>query len=229
MISYWYTLFYLYSKYGTPVIRAMSIEFPNDLCARDLNKQFMVGDSILVCSVYEENQEYVKVYLPDNRWFDYHTFIELNSGFIKYETSSNWIPTFIRGGTILPNRNIHRNCTKEMLGDPFALIVALDTNYEAYGSLYMDDTITHRYREGEFLFARIKLTDSTLTYKLENHLQITNQISSIKICGFKTTPNSVLLHCNDLTKLLDFEADCNSLTISNIPVLISEEWAIVFN
>ena len=48
MIHYLYTLFYLASTEGTPIMRPMWYEFPTDANTFDITDQFMFGDAILV-------------------------------------------------------------------------------------------------------------------------------------------------------------------------------------
>ncbi len=54
---------------GLPMMRAMLLEFPDDLAARRLDTQYMLGDNLLVVPVFDESGD-VDFYLPDGVWQD---------------------------------------------------------------------------------------------------------------------------------------------------------------
>ena len=52
---------------GIPLMRPMFLEFPGDRCCETLDKQYMLGDSLLVAPVFKESGE-VEYYLPKGNW-----------------------------------------------------------------------------------------------------------------------------------------------------------------
>jgi alpha-D-xyloside xylohydrolase len=52
---------------GVPMMRAMFLEFPDDPACRQLDRQYMLGDSLLVAPIFSESGE-VEYYLPDGIW-----------------------------------------------------------------------------------------------------------------------------------------------------------------
>lgn len=73
LIPYLYTLFAENSKRGTPVLRPLWFEFPNDAANLDRDDHFMLGDALMVRPVMEEGASAVDVHLPgDNSevWYD---------------------------------------------------------------------------------------------------------------------------------------------------------------
>ena len=54
-------------KYGFPVMRPMILEFQNDHVCAFLDKQYMIGDKILVAPVFDE-EGWVEFYLPEGTW-----------------------------------------------------------------------------------------------------------------------------------------------------------------
>ena len=52
---------------GVPVMRPMMLEFPEDLTAQMLDRQYMLGDSLLVAPVFSRTGE-VDYYLPAGEW-----------------------------------------------------------------------------------------------------------------------------------------------------------------
>jgi hypothetical protein len=62
------------------------------------------------------------------------------------------IPVFVRGGFIVPRRERPRRSSTAQAGDPYTLLVALDTTGRAQGHLYEDDGLTTAHQQGAFVF-----------------------------------------------------------------------------
>lgn len=57
---------------GMPVMRAMMLEFPDDPACNSLDRQYMLGDSLLVAPVFSPDG-IVDYYLPEGRWTNFIT------------------------------------------------------------------------------------------------------------------------------------------------------------
>lgn len=98
---------YLYSKSveavktGTPVMRPMVFEFPDDPACPYLDAQYMLGDALLVAPVFNDEGK-VNFYLPEGRWTDYFTG-EVKEGGRFYRGVYDYfsLPLYIRENTIL--------------------------------------------------------------------------------------------------------------------------------
>ena len=55
------------ARKGVPVMQAMALEFPDDPACEALDRQYMLGPSLLVAPVFSENGQ-VSFYLPEGRW-----------------------------------------------------------------------------------------------------------------------------------------------------------------
>ncbi|OLL22602.1 Alpha-xylosidase [Neolecta irregularis DAH-3] len=53
--------------FGTPVIRAMLLEFPGDQTARYCDRQFMLGESLLIAPIFNSEGD-VHYYVPEGKW-----------------------------------------------------------------------------------------------------------------------------------------------------------------
>ena len=87
---------------GTPLLRAMALEFPDDPAARHLDQQYMLGSSLLVAPVFNDagDSEY---YLPEGAWLDWFTGERVQGGRFRAERGIGFerIPLFIRENTLL--------------------------------------------------------------------------------------------------------------------------------
>jgi alpha-D-xyloside xylohydrolase len=82
---------------GVPMMRAMLLEFPDDPASDTLDRQYMLGDSLLVAPVFSEDGS-VDYYLPEGRWTHLLTggrWRRATHGFLS-------LPLFVRPGIILP-------------------------------------------------------------------------------------------------------------------------------
>ncbi len=53
---------------GTPIMRPMFFEFPNDECCYELDDQYMFGSDILFAPIYKYGETARMVYLPEGEW-----------------------------------------------------------------------------------------------------------------------------------------------------------------
>ena len=70
IMPYLYNISSNASKQGIPVMRSMVLEFQDDLACSYLDKQYMLGDSILVAPIFNEYGE-ANYYLPQGNWTNF--------------------------------------------------------------------------------------------------------------------------------------------------------------
>ena len=71
LMPYLYTLFHQAHKDGTPVMRPIWYEFPNQEAAYSTQDAFLFGQALLVSPVLEPGAKSVRVSLPgDDLWYD---------------------------------------------------------------------------------------------------------------------------------------------------------------
>lgn len=146
LIPYLYTVFNEYHRFGTPPMRAMVVDFPDDRQTQLLDSQFMCGSSLLVAPMFK-GETARSVYLPAGDWYDFWTGEKYTGGrTIGVAKPLEQIPVFVKGETLLP------------LARPSERFTA-DTTYElevrVYGEnpvpfvLYEDDGETNNFTKGE--------------------------------------------------------------------------------
>ena len=88
---------------GVPVVRTMILEFPDDPNTAYLDKQYMLGDSILVAPVFNDECKVI-LYLPEGKWTYYYTNEVYEGGryIVMENISYNEIPLFVREGAAIP-------------------------------------------------------------------------------------------------------------------------------
>jgi alpha-D-xyloside xylohydrolase len=98
---------YLYSKAleaahkGVPLMRAMMLEFPDDPACDYLDRQYMLGEALLVAPVFSHDGV-VTYYLPAGRWTNYFTG-EVMAGpkWVRETHGFKSIPLMVRPNSII--------------------------------------------------------------------------------------------------------------------------------
>jgi len=87
---------------GTPVLRPMQLEFPDDPAAGYLERQYMLGAALLVAPVFSAEGE-VEFYLPAGLWTNYWTGEVVTGGGWRRETHGfDSLPLYVRDGAVIP-------------------------------------------------------------------------------------------------------------------------------
>jgi alpha-glucosidase len=142
LLDYLYTGFYRQNQTGAPVLSPLFYKFPNDSKTFGVELQFFYGDHLLVSPVTEENATSVEIYLPNDLFYDFSTYLPvLGTGSkVKLEdVGFDQIPLHIRAGAIIPMRNESAMTTKALRRQHFHVLVAPDSRGIATGELYLDD------------------------------------------------------------------------------------------
>jgi alpha-D-xyloside xylohydrolase len=86
---------------GIPVIRPMILEFPDDPACDYLDRQFMLGDSLLVAPIFN-SAGMVSYYLPAGQWTNFLSGETVTGGCWRHEKHDyHGIPLMVRPNTIL--------------------------------------------------------------------------------------------------------------------------------
>ena len=89
-------------EHGTPMMRPMLLEFPDDPACDTLDRQYMLGESLLVAPIFREDGR-VQYYLPEGVWTSLLSGAEAEGGRWQTETHDFMsLPLMVRPGTVLP-------------------------------------------------------------------------------------------------------------------------------
>lgn len=86
---------------GVPMMRSMVLEFTEDRNCAYLDKQYMLGDSLLVAPIFND-ESMAEYYLPEGRWTNYLTGEERQGG--KWYSEKHGylsIPLYVKEGSII--------------------------------------------------------------------------------------------------------------------------------
>ena len=149
MFPYNYTLLREANQTGTPMMRAMILQYPDDMETRGIWDQFMWGAHVLVAPVYQKRARERAVYLPEGTWVHYWTLASFQGRQrVTVDAPLGKDPFFLKAGTVTPMRKPSDTIPTE--GDEELTLMALPTSSGSSFTLYDDDRQTYRYEQGEF-------------------------------------------------------------------------------
>lgn len=165
---------YLYSlaadvtfRRGT-MLRMLAFDFMDDLAAREIMDQYMLGHALLVCPVLEKGARSRKVYLPSGAdWYDFHTGRCFTGGqWILADAPLETIPLYVRTGSILPLGPI-KQYAAEVTALP--LTIRVYTGGDGCFSLYDDAGDGYGYENGKYAWLHFRWHEAQrkLTHEAE--------------------------------------------------------------
>lgn len=179
---------------GSPLMRAMLIDFPDDSNVYGIEDQYMFGRSLLVAPVLEEGQTVKEVYLPEGEWIDFfHNALTAGGGTKSYYCDVDSIPVYIRNGSIIP-MNLNAN---------YEIGETIGNDVDSYTNL------TFRiYPRGSSTYTLVNSDYSTMTVGAAEDFK--NQLVTIDIPAthipittqvFGTEPDSVLVNGQNIARV----------------------------
>lgn len=89
---------------GIPMLRAMLLEFQDDLNTREISSQYMLGDALLVAPVFDQQVQHV--YLPSGSWINWNSKDRVDGGcWISEDCPLDELPIYFKENTIIPVLN----------------------------------------------------------------------------------------------------------------------------
>src|SRR5215813_13563872 len=111
---------------GTPLMRPMVMEFPDDPASHAFDLQYCLGRELLVSPVVSADG-WVTTYLPPGRWMDWWTkTVHLGPGTLRRQVPLRELPLYLRENSLLVLGPV-RNYVAEAPADPLTVEVFVTT------------------------------------------------------------------------------------------------------
>lgn len=95
------------AMHGWPVMRAMMLEFPNDPNCLHLDRQYLLGSSLLVAPVFRQD-DVAEYYLPEGRWTHWQSGLVIDGGqWHREKLGFMDVPLFARENSVIPTSANH--------------------------------------------------------------------------------------------------------------------------
>jgi alpha-glucosidase len=144
LLPYFYTLMEASSLDGQPIMRPVFFADPADPALRQEEEAFLLGGDLLVVPQWARHPA-----MPKGNWRP----VQLLAG--EREADGYQPQLFLRPGAILPLGEVAQNTTEAQL-DPLTLLVALDADGFASGTLYHDAGDGFAYQHGQYARLRFE-------------------------------------------------------------------------
>jgi oligosaccharide 4-alpha-D-glucosyltransferase len=153
MLPYNYTLAFENNQKGTPLMRPLLFEEPENQALQSVCQTYFWGNDFLITPITKAGLTSTTVYFPkNNNWFDFYTGAEqLGGTTATIPVVKEHIPVFVRGGAFIPMIKTIQNTSKYSL-NAFDLHFYFDAKTtQSEGKLYNDDgTTANAFEEGAF-------------------------------------------------------------------------------
>ncbi|KAI0837099.1 glycoside hydrolase family 31 protein [Hypoxylon sp. FL0890] len=199
LLPYIYTTFYLSHSTGSTTMRALAWEFPNEPWLASADRQFLLGDAIMVTPCLVQGATSVDGVFPGVEsgeiWYDWYnqtviTGVTAGQN-VTIDAPLGHIPVYVRGGKVIPMQEPGLT-TAAVRASPWSVLVALDSNGQGTGGLYIDD--------GESLvpdastWVDFVVRNSSLIATPRGNFSDTNALGNVTIMGASGPISSVKLN-----------------------------------
>lgn len=156
LLPYLYTMFYKYSKEGSPMIKPLVYFDQNDHQTHFRTDEFIFGEQILVCPVQEPNAQGRRMYIPRGIWYDYWTDEVIPGGMEKWVVADiDKMPLFVLAGAIIPKYPV-----QQYVGELDIKELLLEVYYKdgvESSNVYEDAQDGYDYKKGRYSLRNFKL------------------------------------------------------------------------
>ncbi|TRX29074.1 DUF5110 domain-containing protein [Flavobacterium franklandianum] len=153
LLPYNYTLAFENNQKGTPLMRPLFFEEPNNQKLLTVCETYLWGNDFLVTPITKAGVTSTSVYFPkNNNWFDFYTGKKQLAGTTStIAVVEDHIPVFVRGSAFIPMIKTIQNTSKYSLKN-FDLHYYFDAKTtQSSGKLYNDDgTTANAFEKGAF-------------------------------------------------------------------------------
>ena len=124
------------SRTGIPMMRSMALEFTEDKNCAYLANQYMLGDSLLVAPIFNEDS-LAEYYLPEGRWTSLLTGEEKAGGrWYREKHGYLSIPLYVKAGSIIALGGRDDNAVYDYADGTCLKVYALEDGQSAETSVY---------------------------------------------------------------------------------------------
>lgn len=159
LIPYLYTQAWTQYKTGMPLMRALVLQYQNDVNTYDISDQYMLGESMLICPVTTKGAQTRALYLPEGKWYSHWTG-EVYQGkqYLQVVTPLDQMPIFYKAGSIIPTQPDVQYIDKTLPAQITLDIYPADT---ASFTLYEDDGRSEDYKNGVYAMTTIRYDEKS--------------------------------------------------------------------
>ena len=181
LLPYNYTLAFQNNQYGTPLMRPLFFEEPNNRDLQTNVTSYLWGNDFLITPILFSEVKEKQIYFPKNNvWFDFYTDEKFNGGQTKtVSVKENSIPTYVRAGAFIPMAKSMQT-TDDYDANNFEIHYYFDASVKSSKRLlYNDDGETaNAFEKGEYELLEFEVEIEKRWLEIEMKAQIGKNYSS---------------------------------------------------
>ena len=147
LMPYLYTSAAFTARTGIPMMRSMALEYGQDPACAYLDRQYMLGESILAAPIFNERGE-AEYYLPQGHWTSLLTGKRAEGGWRREKHGYLSMPLWVRENTILPTGIDFKNADYSFEGNLELKIYELsgqaEVQVEQEGKVILEAEVSRR-------------------------------------------------------------------------------------
>lgn len=231
LLPYLYTTFYLSHATGSTTLRALAWDFPDEPWLAAADRQFLLGDAVLVTPCLAQGADTVDGVFPGvgsgTVWYDWYnqtavTGVAAGQN-VTIAAPLGHIPVYVKGGKVVPLQQPALT-TADVRKSPYSLLVALDGEGKASGGLYIDDGESIETDNSTWI--DFEATSTSIKASPKGTFVESNALANVTILGVTGSPSTVQLNGEDVGSVFAFDATSQKLSITGLGALTQDgAWA----
>jgi len=152
LLPYLYTTAWEAHKNGSPIVRPLFYEFPDDSTTYGINNEYFLGKDLLIVPILKHGVKSKRLYLPKGIWYSWWTAKKYTGKqWIEVPVRLDNIPVFVRAGAFIPMVKAV-NSTEDYSSENLTIRFYPDpSGGPSKSRMYEDDGKTFRtYEKGEY-------------------------------------------------------------------------------
>lgn len=225
LLPYLYSQFHKAYKEGTPIIRPIFFDYPEDKQTYWSEREFLFGDAFLIAPVLWDGARKREIRLPEGIWYDYWTDEKISGPkYVTVEAPVDKIPVYVKGGSVIPSQQLVQYTDQRPID---TLTLDAYPGSDKITSLYEDDGRTQIYKEGEYSLREISLSSSDGRYQVginkpEGRFRPSGRLIVLRMHDVAKSPRQIMLNGEEIPgSSWRFQKDEKLLTIET-PDLFEE-------
>lgn len=202
LLPYNYTLAFENNQKGTPLMRPLFFEEPENTNLSSVAETYFWGNDFLVSPITKAGITEQEIYFPkSSNWFDFYTSKKHTAGSTeKVAVVEDYIPIFVRGGAFIPMIETIQS-TQDYSTENLQLHYFYDRSVaQSSGNLYDDNGVTPRaFEKGHYEILNFNSTNTlnslTITVRSEKGADYTKKEKNINLVLHQVSkPKSSLIN-----------------------------------
>jgi alpha-glucosidase (family GH31 glycosyl hydrolase) len=163
LFPYNYSLAWEAHTHGTPLMRPLVLEYPDDPNVVDMGVEYLWGPSLLTAPVTKGGASRWPVYLPHGDWYDFWTQQRYGGGqWLEVAAPLERMPLFVRSGAIIPLGPAMQHVED---GDGPLTVLIYPEGTSTF-ELYEDDGESRAYESGGYAVTNVSCAATEVAVRL---------------------------------------------------------------